>query len=142
MKVSPVKLSILLLISSLVHAGQSQEGFLSNFVSGKYHLLGKHPDSNETYYGKVELVAVKDNIIKVERTIAGRKTNGTGSIKEATPDKIHVLHILFNDNDQQHEHTCMIGSDLDNYARLTCYTYIKGSTAKEPGLEALFIDHD
>jgi hypothetical protein len=34
--------------------------------------------------------------------------------------------------------TCLVGADLDNHARLTCYWLREGSQPAEPGLEAMF----
>jgi hypothetical protein len=36
------------------------------------------------------------------------------------------------------EMTCQVHSDLDNYARMTCYWHSAGEASMEPGLEALF----
>jgi hypothetical protein len=36
------------------------------------------------------------------------------------------------------EQTCLISSDLDNYARITCYSYSPDAKTDDPGLEAYF----
>ena len=113
-----------------------------DFVEGKYHLVGKSLDSEETYYGNVELVASHGNRIKVRRTISGITIMGIGAIEKETADNVNVLRIRFEENDVKHEETCMIDGDLDNYARITCYLYQPGVSTSNPGLEALFIDHD
>lgn len=135
------KIIALLLISPLSIAEQSQEEFLVGYISGKYHLVGKSVDSQEAYYGKVQLVAKDNNEIEVLRTIAGKTVVGVGAIEKATPDKINVLRIRFEEKNSEFEETCMIDGDLGNYARITCYLYQPGVRTNNPGLEALFIDH-
>ena len=34
--------------------------------------------------------------------------------------------------------TCLVSTDLDNYARLTCVWWQPGTEPKQPGLEAMF----
>lgn len=72
--------------------------------------------------------------------IGNRAVKGTGKIETVTPDKIKVIRILFESEGKDCEATYLIGSDLDNYGRLTGYVYFKGGEAKTPGLEALFIE--
>jgi hypothetical protein len=114
--------------------------FLYNFLAGSYALIGRFPDSNMTYTGKIVLMKSGD-YLEVIRTIKNRVTKGTGKIETAAPDKIKVLRIRFVDENKSYEGTYLIGSDLDNYARLTGYLYLKEGSTKEPGLEAFFIDH-
>ncbi len=112
--------------------------FLYNFLEGSYELIGRFPDSNMTYTGKVVLKKSGD-YLEVIRTIKDKVIKGTGKIETATADKIKVLRIRFIDENKSYEGTYLIDSDLDNYARLTGYLYLKEGGTKEPGLEALFI---
>ena len=112
--------------------------FLYNFLEGSYELIGRFPDSNMTYTGKVVLKKSGD-YLEVIRTIKNKVIKGTGKIETATADKIKVLRIRFIDENKNYEGTYLIHSDLDNYARLTGYLYLKEGGTKEPGLEALFI---
>ena len=63
-----------------------------------------------------------------------------GRIIRATADKIKVLRVEFVHKGRKYGGTYLIGSDLDNYARLTGYLYLKKGKTTKPGLEALFIE--
>lgn len=130
---------ILFLNSSLAVAEQSQEQFLASFIGGNYHLLGKSLDSDNTYYGKVQLISTESGV-EVHRIIAEKTIIGYGAIEKATADNVNVLRIRFVENNTEFEETCIIGGDLDNYARITCYLYQSGVETSDPGLEVLFID--
>jgi len=127
-----------ILSTALVNANEVE--FLYDFLEGSYQVIGRWPDSQETYSGKVTL-SREGNHFKVTRIINGKRIVGTGSIETATADKVKVLRVRFVHGATKYEATYIIGSDLDNYARLTGYVYIKGGKTKQPGLEALFIDH-
>lgn len=132
---------ILLFIPFTASAQQSEEVFLADFIRGTYQLIGKYPDTTKTYFGRIEIFNSDDDI-HVSRTINNIKTHGTGTIEQTTADKINVLRIRFEENSIEYEETCLIDSDLDNYARLTCHLYRPGVRTANPGIEALFIDHD
>ena len=132
--------SALLSVTSAILANDKQKEFVKGFVSGTYHLIGKSLGSDKTYYGKVKLEAT-DQDIMVHREISGTKVSGTASIDTVLSDKVSVLRIRFKENKIQFEETCMIGADLDNFARITCYLYQPGIITDNPGFEALFIEH-
>ncbi len=111
---------------------------LYQFLAGKYEIIGRQPDSNVTYTGSGVLNANKHGL-EVLRTLNGKTLKGTGRIEFATPDKIKVLRIRFEDGSQKYEGTFMIGSDLDNYARLTGCLYLQTGKTQRLGLEAWFI---
>ena len=114
--------------------------FLYDFLKGTYELIGRYPDSNETYTGCVEFKKSDDGI-KVLRTVDGAKTEGTGKIETATADSIKVFRVRFNEKGSDYEITYLISSDLDNYARLTGYFYLRNGDTPKPGIEALFSGH-
>lgn len=129
-------------ISTLIGA-QSEHGgngSLYRFLQGSYNVIGKLPDSDQTYAGKVEFNILGDQL-EVIRRIEGRTVKGIGRIETVTPDKIRVLVVRFGQDDRDYEATYLIDSDLDNYGRLTGYVYLADGSTKVPGLEALFIDH-
>ena len=117
---------------------ENDTDFLYDFLRGSYELVGRWPDSNETYSGKIVLEKDHGNF-RVVRLINGKKITGIGKIETATPDKVKVLRIRFKQDEREYEGTYLIGSDLDNYGRLTGYLYLKSGKTKQPGLEAFFI---
>ncbi len=129
---------ILLLISEPVTLAEDDTDFLYGFLNGSYELVGRWPDSTETYSGKI--ILEKDHgYFRIVRLIDGNKITGIGKIETATPDKVKVLRIRFKQEGREYEGTYLIGSDLDNYGRLTGYLYLKNGKTKNPGLEAFFI---
>jgi hypothetical protein len=122
------------------HGNSDEIDFLYGFLEGSYHLIGRLPDSNTTYTGKVVL-RKRDEKLEVICMIEGKEIRGVGRIETVTADKIKVLRIQYTDENKSYEATYLIDSDLDNYARLTGYLYLKQGGTKIPGLEALFIDH-
>ena len=133
---------ILFLSSFAVSQIQKNEtDFLYNFLSGSYQVIGRLPDSNELYDGKIVMERSGDSL-NVVRKIAGKEISAVGRIETATADNVKVLRVRFTENNRTFEITYLIHSDLDNYARLTGYVYLKNGGTKKPGLEALFIDRE
>ncbi|GAA3941158.1 hypothetical protein [Litoribacillus peritrichatus] len=133
-------LIISLFIFQKAHSKDEISEHLSQFVLGQYHLIGKAPDSSRTYAGQLEIYE-QDQQLKIKRIINEQEILGTAAIESALHGESHVLRMRFNENNQSFETTCLIRSDLDNYARISCYLYQPGVRTKEPGLEALFINH-
>lgn len=133
-------IGILICIASFsVMAEETREAQIERYSQGNYFLVGKHIDSKETYYGEVSITK-NESGLAVTRTISGEVVTGTAAVEYATPDKVPVLRIRFSDAGNDYEATCMVGGDLDNYARITCHLYIPGEKTMEPGLEAYFIN--
>lgn len=118
----------------------SKHEFLYQFLQGTYDLIGRVPDSNKTYTGKV-VPRKSDDYFDVIRRIEGKEIKGTGEIETATADETRILRVRFVEGNKSHQATYLIGSDLDNYGRMAGYLYLKEGGTKVPGLEALFIDH-
>jgi hypothetical protein len=133
---------VLALVSTLVwaQAKDPHDEPLYDFLCGSYQVIGKLPDSDQLYSGKVEFKR-SGNQLEVARMIGGDRVRGIGKIETATPDKTKVLRVYFRSKDRDYEATYLIGPDLDNHGRLTGYVYLKGGGTKAPGLEALFIEH-
>ena len=122
------------------HNNSGEIDFLYGFLEGSYDLIGRLPDSNITYTGKMVLRKI-DGKLEVIRRIEGKEIKCVGKIEMATADKIKVLRIRFADQNKNYEVTYLMDSDFNNYGRLTGYLYLKGGGTKIPGLEALFINH-
>ena len=130
-----------LLVAVSVAFAQDDYGFLYGYLEGPYDLVGKWADSQHTYAGKVRLIRENDHL-KIVRRIDGMEIEGVGRVETVTPDKIRVLRTGFTQDGQEYEGIYIIDADLDNYARLSGYLYLRAGGTKQPGLEALFIDHD
>jgi len=120
--------------------GEDANAFLYGFLHGTYTLLGRSPEFGALYSGKV-ILKKSGAAFNVIRSIDHHKVTGSGRIETATTDETKVLRVRFTDHAVKYEATYLIGSDLDNYARLTGYLYFKDKETKKPGLEALFADH-
>jgi len=133
---------LLALVSTL--AGAQAKDFIEeplyDFLFGSYQVIGRLPDSDHLFSGKVDLKR-SGNQLEVLRLTEGRTVKGTGKIEAVTPDKIKVLRVFFRSAGKDYEATYLIGSDLDNYGRLTGQVYLKDGQTRRPGLEALFVEH-
>ena len=124
-----------------VFAQEAEQDGISDFIVGSYLVIGKGLESEETYHGKME-ISRSAKELRVKRNIRGKTVEGSAAIEQATADGVEVLRIRFSEAAKDFEETCMIGSDLDNYPRITCYLYQPAVATKNPGLEALFRDLD
>ena len=140
MKILTFIVALVLVISPIAWAESADEELLYNFLQGSYELIGRWPDSNETYIGRV-LLKKSNHHFRVVRTVSNKRIEGVGKIETATADNVRVLRIRFSKAGRTYEGTYLIDSDLDNYGRLTGYLYLKGGGTKKVGLEALFRDH-
>ncbi|MCA9375301.1 hypothetical protein KC622_03150, partial [Candidatus Dojkabacteria bacterium] len=107
---------LLVIYSSL---SLSSTELMEMLVQGKYILVGKRLDTDKTYLGKVEIRSIKDHLI-VERKINGKSVKGSAAIESAAGGDAQVLRIRFTEDGNSYEQTCLINSDLDNYARISC----------------------
>jgi hypothetical protein len=112
----------------------------AKFIVGDYVLVGKKPDSDSTYSGRVSL-QWDGKQFAVTRTVAGQTVHGTGffEVEPGCCDYNTVLRMRFPFDGQSYEATFLWSGDLSNYARLTGYVYLmKPGATKSPGLEVLF----
>lgn len=107
-----------------------------SFVPGRYQLIGRHPDSPTTYAGTARIERVGKQL-RLTRVIGGRKSQVFGVVRRADPGEAWVLHFKWGTR-QPMEMVCVIGTDLDNYARLTCHWGKAGNPHTQPGMEAYF----
>lgn len=114
---------------------------LLDFVVGDYAVIGRDPDGGATYAGTARIARRGDDLT-FERQRGDRKVTAAGRLEvPSPPGEGHVLRFRWRDPDPV-TMTCLIGTDLDNYARLTCYWMHDGTEPRQPGLEAMFATAD
>jgi hypothetical protein len=106
------------------------------FVVGRYQLIGRHPDSPKTYTGTAHIERVGERL-RLVRDIAGKQSQLFGVVRRADPGEAYVLDFHWGER-RPMQMVCLIGTDLDNYARLTCHWGRAGNPHKQPGMEAYF----
>lgn len=118
------------------HGAADDEPPQWSFVLGRYQLIGRHPDSLATYSGTASIERV-GGLLRLTRQIAGKRSQVLGVVRRADPGEAHVLAFKWGRR-RPLEMVCVIGSDLDNYARLTCHWGKAGNPHRQPGMEAYF----
>lgn len=131
---------LLVICSFLSFMVAAEDDFPGQFISGNYILVGQGIDTEETYSGKVSIY-LEGKDLKVKRVIRGRVVYGVAQFEPVLNGDSKALRIRFLDKNIHYEETCLWSSDLDNYARISCYLYISDANISKPGLEVLFIDH-
>lgn len=139
-RISFIAAFLIIIFVSGVWAQDGEVQGLYSFLRGTYQVIGRWPDSNESYNGRV-VIKSKGDHLQLFRSINGEEIEGIGRISTATADKIKVLTVRFSQHGRRYGATYMIDYDLDNYARLTGHLYLETGETKNPGLEALFSDH-
>lgn len=130
-----------ILIATPTFADAEMGDFLSDFVVGRYHLIGKSPDAESAYHGRLEIYRDRTGL-KLKRSIGKSSGVGTAAVESALNGDAAALRMRFSENQIAYESTCLIQGDLDNHARLSCHLYRQDGKTRQPGLEALFIDAD
>jgi hypothetical protein len=106
-------------------------------VPGRFVFIGRDPDNGTTYAGTASITTQGERF-SLTRTIGSKTTTATGTIEvPQPPGEGKVLRFRWKDQ-QPHLMTCLVQSDLDNYARLTCLWGIEGANHNVPGLETYF----
>lgn len=132
--------SLFFLLFILPAAAQNQSdaaAFLVDFLPASYEVVGRMPDSDSLYSGRV-MIQNSDSGLIVVRQTGNQVMRGRATIEKAAGGDATVLRVGFVQEKQRYEITYQIHSDLDNYARLSGYVYRKDGSTKTPGLEVLF----
>jgi hypothetical protein len=126
-------------IAAVAQDGADQGPFI-DFLVGDYAMIGREPNGGAAYAGsaRIERSEREPRGVVLQRRRGDRQVEAIGRLEVASPpgDK-RVLRFYWRDPDPI-VMTCLIGTDLDNYARLTCLWLPEGSHPAEPGLEAMF----
>jgi hypothetical protein len=104
-----------------------------DLVPDRYALIGQLPDGGAAYQGTAEITYL-DSRLQLVKHIENKAITATGKVERADPGESYVLRFRW----PEHEETCLVSVDLDNYGRLSCYWIVKGTDHKKPGLEAYF----
>ena len=111
---------------------------LVNVMQGDYIVVGKKPDSNATYTGRLSFRPRGEKLSFI-RTVDGQTVRGTATLElTAVGDLAPILRMRLVQDGQRYEGTFQWMIDLDNYARFTGYVYRRDGTTKAAGLEMLF----
>lgn len=127
-----------MLFWGIINTSNAQNDFPpEGFMDGSYVVIGRLPDSNQTYQGTIGVTS-SNQVLSMTRVMNGQKSIALGKF-ETTTDDARVLKISFESKGKKYEESCLVSSDLDNYARVTCYVYQQAT--KKVGLETWFSDH-
>jgi hypothetical protein len=133
----------LLLLAALAFSGaaavlaKDDDAALRDLVLGDYVTVGREPDGGTAYNGSAR-IEFDDNHLVLRERRGEHQITAVGRFEvPSPPDEGHVLRFL-SQNPEAVTMTCVVSSDLDNYARLTCVWLRQGSEPAEPGLEAMF----
>ena len=118
---------------------ETEDDDLLNFVVGDYAVVGRESDG--TPYGgsaRISFAEGSSSVLLLEQRRAGQQIMATGRLEvPSPPGEGKVLRFRWRASAPM-VMTCLVGSDLDNYARLTCVWLTEGSKPEQPGLEAMF----
>lgn len=132
----PALLLALVFAAPAAWAGEAENRPEIDFVVGHYVLIGRDPDSTRVYTGSARIEREGDRL-RLSREVAGKTSRIYGIVRRADPGDAYVLAFAWGDKPAL-EMVCLIGGDLDNYARLTCQWGQRGKPYKQPGMEAYF----
>ncbi len=112
---------------------------LVNIMQGEYIVVGRKPDSQATYTGRLSFRS-RGEKLAFTRTVDGRTVRGIATLETTVVgDPAPVLRMRFVQDGQRLEATFQWMIDLDIYARFTGYVYRpEGNATKAAGLEMLF----
>lgn len=122
-------------IALTANAASCNKANMESFIAGNYTVIAQEPNSNHTYSATMSIHSSKSKIITLDE-----KTNNhpirvwRGQFRAAEPGEGCVLDV----ESKQYRMACLVSSDLDNFARLTCLTKHKKTKTTQLGLLALF----
>lgn len=149
----PVRLALLLLLFSWAFsAARAQPAAtaiaklklprseLVNVMAGDYVVVGKRPDSEATYTGRLSFRARGQKLAFTRAVVGGRTTRGVATLElTVVGDPAPVLRMTFVQEGRRYGATFQWMVDLDNYPRFTGYVYpLDGTPVRAAGLEMLF----
>jgi hypothetical protein len=110
---------------------------LLGFVVGDYVLVGREPDGGAAYSGAARLEQAGGGLV-LHRRVGGVETTARGTLEvPSPPGEGRVLRFRWQASAPM-VMACLVGGDLDNFARLTCVWGPERAEPELPGLEALF----
>jgi hypothetical protein len=108
-----------------------------DFVVGDYALVGREPDGGAACSGSAT-IARDGDVLRLQRRVDGKEIAAEGRFETPSPPgEGTVLRFRWQDPAPT-TMTCLVDSDLDNHARLSCVWLADGSQPTQPGLEAMF----
>ena len=134
---------VLLLAATPARAHEDPDGhaFQLDYLAGRYVLVAKALDGDETSLGALGL-ARSGRKLSGHRTVGAARMPVSGIVEHPTCcEGTHVLRLRFQQDGQEREATYLWQGDLDNYARISGYVYEPGKRTDWPGMEVLFRDH-
>jgi len=131
-------LMLTILVASAASAKDVEQHPWLSFVPGTFAVVGQQPGGGAAYAGEAKIEARGGDFV-LRRTVAGTTVEAAGKIEvPQPPGEGQVLRFRWQEKGVARVMTCLVASDLDNYARLSCVWMIEGNKAPSPGLEAYF----
>lgn len=135
MKTLVTVLSLGLAVAGPVGGAQS---FPPDFLDGDYVVVGREPGGGSVYAGRARIESAAKGLRLLRRLEGAATETFAGGFEPAAGRDARVMRFR-GPAARPRTFTCLVGSDLDNYGRLTCYwTYDADAGTREPGLETFF----
>jgi hypothetical protein len=107
--------------------------------AGRYEVVGRDYWSGRAFTG-VARFSLSD-ALDVQWQGAGITVSGRARTEKCAADNIPVLRIAFRQRGVDMDGECHVGSELDNYPRITCVILRRDHTNTRHGLLAFFFHH-
>lgn len=133
--------ALLLLISwpsAVAARDEPQEDPWQFFVTGRFLLVGQQPNGGAAYAGEATISSDGKGFL-LRRTIGGKTLEAKGKSEvPQPPGEGKVLRFRWQEGGQSWMLSCLVSTDLDNYARLSCVWGREDQSYKVPGLESYY----